>query len=68
MNAGDSLNCELGSWTFGPGVEQVFDDHVRKSVPGYDLAHTIICLLSSQLFVSQENFSQGVSVIKLKLW
>lgn len=46
MNAGDSLNCELGSWTFGPGVEQVFDDHVRKSVPGYDLAHTIICLLS----------------------
>jgi len=35
----------LGGWTF-ENIENNFDTHVRKSVPGYDLSHEIICLLS----------------------
>ncbi len=43
---GDEINADLGMWNFGDGVEAKFDSHVRKSVPGYDLSHKLVSLLS----------------------
>lgn len=43
---GDEINADLGMWNFGEGVEDKFDSHVRKSVPGYDLSHQLVALLS----------------------
>ncbi len=43
---GDDINADLGMWNFGEGVEAKFDSHVRKSVPGYDLSHQLVALLS----------------------
>lgn len=45
-DAGDSITANLGSWSFSDGVESKFDQHVRKSVPGYDMSHQIVKLLS----------------------
>ena len=45
-SAGDEINADLGMWNFGEGVEKKFDSHVRKSVPGYDLSHQLVSLLS----------------------
>ena len=46
MNTGDSIKAGLGQWSFSNGVDEKFDEHVRKSVPGYDLFHEISVLLS----------------------
>ena len=46
MNTGDSIKAGLGEWSFSNGVDERFDAHVRKSVPGYDLFHEISVLLS----------------------
>ena len=35
---GDSIEADLGAWTFSDGVESKFDEHVKKSVIGYDLS------------------------------
>ena len=45
-DVGDSISAGLGMWSFSEGVEENFDTHVKKSVPGYDLSHKIVCLLS----------------------
>ena len=45
-STGDQINAGLGMWNFGDGVEKRFDSHVRKSVPGYDLSHQLVSLLS----------------------
>jgi tRNA (cmo5U34)-methyltransferase len=34
---------KAGSWTFGGGLARVFDDHVRRSIPGYLTLHEL-CL------------------------
>ena len=53
---GDNIKANLGSWNFSNGIEEKFDDHVRKSVIGYDLSHKIITLMS-------DNFIQNDSLI-----
>ena len=45
-STGDQINAGLGMWNFGDGVEKRFDSHVRKSVPGYELSHQLVSLLS----------------------
>ena len=45
-STGDKISADLGMWNFGEGVEKKFDSHVRKSVPGYDLSHQLVSLLS----------------------
>ncbi len=45
-NTGNSIKADLGAWSFGKGVENNFDEHVKKSVPGYELSHYISLLLS----------------------
>ena len=36
-----------GRWSFGDGVSKVFDSHISKSVPGYDLAHNLAVEMSA---------------------
>ena len=55
-NVGDNINANLGSWNFSDGVEEKFDEHVKKSVIGYELSHKIITLMS-------DNFIQNDSLI-----
>ena len=55
-NVGDHINAKLGSWNFSEGIEEKFDDHVKKSVIGYELSHKIITLMS-------DNFIQNDSLI-----
>lgn len=53
-NTGDNINAPLGMWSFGEGVEKHFDQHVRKSVPGYELSHYLVSLLSDP-FVQKDS-------------
>ena len=46
MESGDSIVSQLGGWDFGGNVPSIFDGHVRKSVPGYELAHNCILYLT----------------------
>lgn len=41
-SVGDALSAPPGGWTFGGNTWQTFDDHIRRSVPGYDHLHDII--------------------------
>lgn len=50
---GITVNPYSGSWTF-ENISDSFDEHVRDSVPGYDLSHEIICLLSD-FFISYKS-------------
>ena len=45
-NVGDDIKAERGAWSFGGDVSENFDEHVRKSVPFYDIGHDLICKLS----------------------
>lgn len=52
MNVGDGIGVDRGNWSFGGNVSECFVDHARKSIPGYDLGHEIVCKLS-EFFVSK---------------
>lgn len=54
MDAGDGITKGAGQWTFSDGVSEVFEDHARKSIPGYDMGHDLICKVSDQ-FISIES-------------
>ena len=54
MENGDSIEAGPGLWNFGDGVEEIFDKHITKSVPGYHLSHFIVSLLSDP-FVRKES-------------
>ena len=43
---GDTIESGNARWSFGGNVCDIFDQHVRKSVPLYDLGHSLICQLS----------------------
>ena len=46
VNVGDSISAGNASWTFGDEVSKTFDEHVRKSVPLYDVGHDLITKVS----------------------
>lgn len=46
VSVGDAIESSNARWTFGGNVCNIFDQHVRKSVPLYDLGHSLICQLS----------------------
>jgi tRNA (cmo5U34)-methyltransferase len=50
-DVGDGLLAGTGSWTFSGDVPDVFIDHVRHSVPSYDIGHDVACDLAT-CFVS----------------
>ena len=42
---GDGIEAKIGSWSFGGEVVKNFDNHIKKSVPGYDEGHDLITKL-----------------------
>ena len=43
LKTGDNIKSSLSSWKFGGGTAHNFDEHVNKSVPGYEFGHELIC-------------------------
>lgn len=43
---GENIIAKEASWSFGGDTPKVFTDHVRRSVPFYDVGHELICKLS----------------------
>ncbi len=60
---GDGIAAPNASWTFGQDVPRNFNEHVRRSVPLYDVGHDLVCQLSD-FFVRSESvcYEIGVSV------
>lgn len=50
---------EIGSWTFNNKLCEDFDNHVSKSVPGYELFHNYIVNLS-QFFLEDDSFALDI--------
>ncbi len=47
MEVGNDIVIQNGTqWSFGNGVAQHFDEHVRQSIPLYDEGHDLVCHLS----------------------
>src|SRR5262245_506773 len=46
MDTGDGISKGPGLWSFSDGVAPVFGEHARKSIPGYDDGHDLICKIS----------------------
>lgn len=47
MEVGNDIIIPNGTqWSFGNGVAQHFDEHVRQSIPLYDEGHNLVCHLS----------------------
>ena len=59
---GDGLSGKDGKWSFHSEVASVFDGHVRKSVPGYDIAHSMVLdLAGSFLGIGSLAYDLGCS-------
>ena len=43
---GDNINSGLSSWSYGSNNAEQFDEHVYKSVPGYEAGHSLIAAYS----------------------
>ena len=54
MDSGDNILTSKGNFSFAGNVPKNFDQHVRKSVPLYDMGHDVICKLSS-FFLSESS-------------
>ena len=52
MDTGDKISTKKSNFSFGGKTPQYFDQHVKKSVPLYDIGQDIICKLSS-FFISK---------------
>lgn len=46
QNAGDNIKTAVSSWNFGGDTPLSFDDHISKSVPGYDIGQSLIASYS----------------------
>ena len=46
MGVGQKIEAENAGWTFGGNVPDTFVDHIRLSVPLYDMGHDLTCQLS----------------------
>lgn len=62
IHVGESIKAENASWTFGGDVAKGFSDHVRRSVPLYDVGHDLICKVSD-FFLQDDSvcYELGVS-------
>lgn len=71
MDTGDGIQKGSGLWSFAEGVAPVFEEHARKSIPGYEEGHDLICKVSDQFItVGSRCVDVGCSTGKLlqKLW
>jgi len=46
MGVGQNITAENAGWTFGGNVPETFVDHIKQSVPLYELGHQLICQIS----------------------
>lgn len=46
QNAGDNIKTAVSSWDFGGDTPLSFDDHISKSVPGYEIGQSLIASYS----------------------
>lgn len=53
-NVGDNINAQNGRWSFGGDTFNKFLEHVRKSIPLYDLGHSLIFQLSD-FFINNDS-------------
>lgn len=53
---GEDLHIGNGGWTFGGGTADVFGEHVRRSIPFYEVGHALVAELS-------DFFVRGDSVV-----
>ncbi|MAR25861.1 MAG: methyltransferase [Flavobacteriaceae bacterium] len=42
MDAGDNIKANISSWDFGGDTANSFDEHITKSVPGYEFGQSLI--------------------------
>jgi tRNA (cmo5U34)-methyltransferase len=46
MGVGQNITADNASWSFGGNVPETFVDHIKQSVPLYELGHQLICQIS----------------------
>lgn len=46
QEVGDNIVSETANWKFGGNIAESFGEHVRRSVPLYDMGHELVCRLS----------------------
>lgn len=65
-DTGDGIQANESLWTFGGKAAEVFNDHVRRSIPLYDIGHDIVCGLSD-FFIRKDSvvYEIGVSTGEL---
>ena len=66
QSVGDSIEAPRSAWSFGGAVPETFEEHVRRSVPGYDAGHEMV-LQISDFFVHDDSvcYEIGSSAGKL---
>lgn len=46
MKVGNNITTERANWSFGNGIAESFDEHMRRSIPLYEHGHELVCHLS----------------------
>ena len=46
ISAGNGIITINENWIFGGDIPKVFDEHIRRFVPYYEVGYEIICMLS----------------------
>lgn len=54
MGVGQKIAAENAGWTFGANVPDTFVDHIKLSVPLYEMGHDLICQVSD-FFVKNDS-------------
>lgn len=63
-NVGDGIHASSNAWSFGGDVWRSFDEHIRRSIPGYAELHDWV-VQSARRRLSQGALSQGALVYDL---
>ena len=45
-HVGDSIESSNAGWSFGGSTSEHFEEHVRRSVPLYDVGHQLVAAIS----------------------
>ncbi|MEE9426548.1 MAG: methyltransferase domain-containing protein [Paracoccaceae bacterium] len=54
MGVGQKISAKNASWTFGDDVPNTFVDHIKSSVPLYEMGHELVCQVSD-FFVKNDS-------------
>ena len=59
MGVGQKITAENAGWTFGGNVPDTFVDHIRLSVPLYDMGHDLVCQVSD-FFIHNDSIAYEI--------